>query len=294
MNQIHVTIPPPKQKSDLISCMSIFTPAYQQCLDDNPTGMGSLNAFEHCDIAVDGPRVTRPNVPLGQGTFPVFGPGYGLPIIYASPGPAPQAGISQPTDRRDQPPNQEGVHVNGEGQLVILGPGAAPNTTRVMKGKITYTVPTDMLDLIRMRPFTKGEVPTSSGRGPGTPAYVPVIIDQEEPMSLIDAVVDLGTAYFASQQPAYNPTMGLAAPGGTVVVGGALPAQTPSYESICPTGSGNKGMIWDPNANCGAGKWIKRRKRRRQRLATASDIKDIGALKSVLGPKALGAWIATH
>ena len=38
-----------------------------------------------------------------------------------------------------------------------------------------------------------------------------------------------------------------------------------------------------------------RRRRRRRRLATASDIKDLGALKGVLGMgKAFELWIATH
>lgn len=274
--------------------MSWDTARYIMCLEENPSGRGPLSAQSYCDAQAWLNQSPPTRVPMGQGTFPVQLSWPSLPPMGPGPAGPPQIGISEQVDRRDQPPDQAVLPVNGEGQLVILGAGAAPNTTRVMKGKITYTVPTDMLDLIRMRPFTKGEVPTSGGRGPGTPAYVPVVIDQDEPMSIIDAVVDLGTAYFASQnQPQYAP-MPLAAPGGSVVVGGTGPAQQPSYESICPTGSGNKGMIWDPNANCGSGKWIKRRKRRRQRLATASDIKDIGALKSVLGPKALGAWIATH
>ncbi len=56
----------------------------------------------------------------------------------------------------------------------------------------------------------------------------------------------------------------------------------------CPTGAR---MLWDPKK----GKWIKKRKRRRKRLATASDIKDLSALKSVLGGgKGLDTWIATH
>ncbi len=53
--------------------------------------------------------------------------------------------------------------------------------------------------------------------------------------------------------------------------------------------------VWDPRANCGQGKWITKRRKRRKRLATASDIKDLSALKSVLGGgKGLDTWIATH
>jgi len=55
------------------------------------------------------------------------------------------------------------------------------------------------------------------------------------------------------------------------------------------------GMVWDPNANCGSGKWIKRRRRRKPRLATKADIKDLASLKGVLGQgKAFELWIATN
>lgn len=56
-----------------------------------------------------------------------------------------------------------------------------------------------------------------------------------------------------------------------------------------------KGMVWNPRANCGQGGWVKSRRRRRRRLATTSDIKDLAALKAVLGQgKAFETWIATH
>lgn len=46
---------------------------------------------------------------------------------------------------------------------------------------------------------------------------------------------------------------------------------------------------------CGQYKWVKIRKRRRKRLATASDIADLAKLKGVLGQgKAMETWIATH
>ncbi len=65
----------------------------------------------------------------------------------------------------------------------------------------------------------------------------------------------------------------------------------PEQGDSCGTGK----MLWDPRANCGQGKGIKRRKRRRKRLATASDIKDLSALQGAgLTGKALASWIATH
>lgn len=56
-----------------------------------------------------------------------------------------------------------------------------------------------------------------------------------------------------------------------------------------------KGYVWNPDANCGQGKWQKKRRRRRSRLATPTDIKDLSSLKGVLGSgEAFKVWIATH
>ncbi len=50
------------------------------------------------------------------------------------------------------------------------------------------------------------------------------------------------------------------------------------------------GMRIDPVT----GRLCKKQRRRRKRLATTSDIKDLAALKSVLSPADLKTWIATH
>ena len=62
----------------------------------------------------------------------------------------------------------------------------------------------------------------------------------------------------------------------------------------------------NPGASCGRGspvykkvcgeyRWVHQRKRRRKRLATQSDLKDLAALKGILGNgKAFETWIATH
>ena len=73
----------------------------------------------------------------------------------------------------------------------------------------------------------------------------------------------------------------------------------PFVDVIPEVGAGGcaplKGMVWNPSANCGAGKWQKRSRRRRKRLATMGDLKDLAALKGVLGGgKAFEVWIATH
>ncbi len=51
-----------------------------------------------------------------------------------------------------------------------------------------------------------------------------------------------------------------------------------------------KGMQIDPIT----GRLCRKQRRRRKRLATTSDIKDLAALKSVLSPADLKTWIATH
>ena len=82
--------------------------------------------------------------------------------------------------------------------------------------------------------------------------------------------------------------------GGPQQVVQTTPALNVPMVDIIPEND-TKGMVWNPRANCGQGKWVKSRRRRRRRLATVSDIKDLAALKSVLGQgKAFETWIATH
>lgn len=56
-----------------------------------------------------------------------------------------------------------------------------------------------------------------------------------------------------------------------------------------------QGMVYDPNGNCGAGKWIKRRRKRRKVLVTNSEIAGLAKLKGVVGAgQVMKEWIATH
>jgi len=46
---------------------------------------------------------------------------------------------------------------------------------------------------------------------------------------------------------------------------------------------------------CGEYRWVTPKRRRRKRLATQSDLKDLAALKGILGNgEAFKTWIATH
>jgi hypothetical protein len=62
------------------------------------------------------------------------------------------------------------------------------------------------------------------------------------------------------------------------------------YDYFFGNGQAPKNVTVDPVT----GKLCKKQKRRRKRLATTSDIKDLAALKSVLSPADLKTWIATH
>lgn len=118
-----------------------------------------------------------------------------------------------------------------------------------------------------------------------------------------DAALQLGTAWLQGRnqaQPTYvssGPALGNIQ--GIPDSGFGMPmAQTntmgiPFADVVSTVNS--KGMVYDPNANGGQGKWLKKRRRRHRNLATRGDIKDLSALKGVIGQgKLLEAWIATH
>ena len=140
-----------------------------------------------------------------------------------------------------------------------------------------------------------------------TNAWQPPIFNAQrstQPVSSLDLgsiFTDLGTAYinakwggqtndrarsvnavfngmdqFASQNPAFLNNLGI--PGIDVV-------------PDAPTGDCNGRKLYDP----AKGKWITQRRRRRKRLATPSDLKDLAALRGVLGNgEAFKTWRATH
>ena len=90
---------------------------------------------------------------------------------------------------------------------------------------------------------------------------------------------------FENQQPSPTPP--------------TAPTNTPTRPQQPTGGTGMSDCapkyVFDPTANCGQGKWIRKSRKRRRRLATNSDIADLAKLKAVLGQgKAFETWIATH
>ena len=95
--------------------------------------------------------------------------------------------------------------------------------------------------------------------------------------------------------PAFAPVVP-AIIGGGLAAGGALLGEAYDFftedqkEALAKMPSAPK-MTYDPRTGMTS---VCRTKRRRKRLATTSDIKDLAALKSVLSPADLKTWIATH
>lgn len=111
--------------------------------------------------------------------------------------------------------------------------------------------------------------------------------------AITDLIGGLGGAYIDAR---YSPTPSYASPFGPIA---ATPAFGVPFVDIIPEANGgacaDKNMVWNPSANCGQGKWQRKSRRRRKRLATQGDLKDLAALKGVLGGgKAFETWIATH
>jgi len=124
-------------------------------------------------------------------------------------------------------------------------------------------------------------IPTS-----GYPSTPPIIGGNGD-MSALDSLLNAATnIYSVYQQSQQQPQQFLPAPSWMPSTSVGLPlvdvvSQTPP----------KKGMLYNPVT----GKWVHCRRRRRRRIATLTDVKDLAALKGVLGNgKAFEVWIATH
>jgi len=102
-------------------------------------------------------------------------------------------------------------------------------------------------------------------------------------MDLGSIITDLGTAYINSRYPTPTPVSTTA----------PIPVQ-PAYD-LFDAGSDVIDFFTAPDGSVVPVKKKKKCRRRRRRLATVSDIKDLAALRSVLGNgEAFKTWIATH
>ncbi len=143
-------------------------------------------------------------------------------------------------------------------------------------------------------PVTIMPVPGPNGRvfvGGSSPQTT-----SERPMDLGALIGNLGGQYIQARY-GQSPPPQVNIVDDTFGVGSVVPFPSigiPGVDVIDEPPSSGKGWVYDPSANCGKGKWRKKSRRRRKRLATASDIKDLASLGTVLKPGEVKTWIATH
>lgn len=119
--------------------------------------------------------------------------------------------------------------------------------------------------------------------------------DSTVALDLGNLITQLGTAYIGAKYAPTQPMYTMPTVYETTNADFGIPFVDVIPEAAAGPGGGIKGQVWNPSANCGAGKWQRKSRRRRKRLATSSDLKDLAALKGVLGGgKAFEVWIATH
>jgi len=120
------------------------------------------------------------------------------------------------------------------------------------------------------------------------PTQAPAPEEERTEVDLGDLIGQLATTYISTKyapqlQPVSAPTYGTGGMDGAIA---AQPAIGIPFYDIVPEGElAPGGAVFCPP---------RKRRRRRRRLATVSDIKDIAALKSIMGPAMLKTWIATH
>lgn len=215
------------------------------------------------------------------------------PLVTTTAAPLPPPPPIATTDRRDITPDQE-----------ILYPGIQDEIFDE-PGVVSWQ------DFLR----TKGFLPDDWNQYPMPgqhPDYgaavviqdVPVIVESEETEMGILGDIYTGADILAGGllpniggygvDPGFgvNPVTGFSGPVNLPAVqsGGGMVPPTGVPVVVCPTDDPYKGMIYTIKRG-----WHKRPRRRRRDLATKGDIKDLGALKGVLGTgKAFELWIATH
>lgn len=258
-------------------------------------GGGGWNIFlgEAADIRSYGINIPGPggpwfnipdlDLPVGLGGISVLKPSLVISEVDEGKEWIESTDVPESVDRRDQPLNEENVALSDQEWWEMMFPG------------VPY-VP----------PVTTVTEPAPLPPPPPLPEPDAVLVTGEEPVSWIEDVygtVDQalggilpgGVAPTIQPFPAYNigvPTVQVPTPvpgtGGPV-----LPPPPSPPVSACSADDPMKGMVW--SKRCGVWGWHKKKHRRRKRLATASDIKDLNALQNVFGNgKALQAWIATH
>ena len=255
-------------------------------MDDIGTAIGDFKDFR------PNIKINIPRIPLGTGILPVQQPGPVIPKVVAIPTvknvpttPVQTLPAQVPTGATE-PSNTTTAVQTSEAKRIL------DKLATQKKNKKGPPISAKVLDIINT-PVPKEVVEREVW---GVPTVTTAKDTGAETMDLGNIFGTLvGTAaevYKAKNIPAAQTYF----PGG-IQPGSYMQQQVldmPFVDVIPEAGAAaaceTKKMNWNPRL----GKWVPARRRRRRRLASTSDIKDIAALKAVLGPAQLKTWIATH
>lgn len=227
-------------------------------------------------------------VPMGNRKLSVLGSSGGVSTVVAGKGAVVTGNLPPPIDRRDITPDEEVVRVTTAKKFGDYKTWAEmkAETGYLPSDYQLYNTPQDYIDgrqKTAVKTSSASILPPDFSTAPGT------IIDTwgagttttkstgSKSMDLGALLTDLGTAYIQTKyaQPAVQAQPALSLPGW----GDVVEFFDESTGNVVQMPAGQK----------------KRCRRRRRRLATTSDIKDLAALKAVLGNgEAFKTWIATH
>lgn len=193
-------------------------------------------------------------------------------------------------DRRDiKIPSSTGVFDLGLGSIDFRKIGSVSEISRIVNLQIQATLQGRTQAAVIRPPSPPARISPSPTGGGLISQTISTKGANNMALDLGSLLGNLGGAYIDARfnaQPSYNYGPSVAPPM-------TMPALGVPFVDVIPETSA-RNQVWDPRANCGQGKWIRRNKRRRRRLATASDIKDLAALKNVTSGPQMNTWIATH
>lgn len=255
-----------------------------------PTGIGGIEYLSgvHGSWNTDIPSVRwgGPDLSLALGNLPLLQQGWSIPAVVPIPDPTTADNVPPEIDRRDTTPDSQELQPQmraaidwfefhrtklADGTPTLLPPGSTSTNRAITIDPLTLQTGDDMagFDLGNLLGDLLGQAGSTwidnqlggGARLDTTPVgYNPALFGLETP--------DIGIP-FVDVIP-NNP-------------GAACGGGSPVYKKVC-----------------GQYKWVTPKRRKRKRLLTKSDVKDLAALKGVLGAsdaatsKAFQTWIATH
>lgn len=262
-------------------------------LEHNPGHYGGLSgrggSGDRRDNANAGTRVVNvglgnagPRLSVGKGTIPVLAPSGILSHVVPRRNNKPPIPIPDATPwRRTVVVAQDWVHYHTlkDQGIAVSPPGTGGAPTPIVRGA----------------PVSNVQPPPSIMAG--APTYSNLPDDGETDMDLGTILTDVFTGAVTTYvDNKWGPGNGgnTYGPVNTVPTSPAL-FDIPFVDVIGqnPGADGCGNYVY--KKVCGQYKWVKARKRRRKQLASKSDLRDLSALKGILGNgKAFETWIAVH